>query len=124
MTELARHSPKFIMKKFYIDIAYVVSVIERKEHRIKQWIGETEADFLIRKLSSDNSPVFSIGSNDHEEFSKLREQLSNEGYILIQRGWHNGDRVIKPFYLNDKLFEEHETFFCAAAMKYRLEHGK
>lgn len=112
------------MKKFYIDIAYVVSVTERREHRIKQWQDETEADFLIRKLSSDSRPVISIGSDDHVEFTKLRNQLGDEGYISIQRSWHNGDRVLKPFYLNDKLFEENETFFCAAAMKWRLEHSK
>jgi hypothetical protein len=112
------------MKKFYIDMAYVVSVSKRTEHRIKRHIAESEADFLVRKLSSDNSPVVSISSNDHEEFAKLREQLGIAGYIKIQRNSWNGDRVVKPFYLNDKLFEEHETFFCAAAMKYRLEHGK
>jgi hypothetical protein len=112
------------MKKFYIDIAYVVSVIDRKEHRIKRWIGETEADFLIRKLSSDNSPVFSISSEDHPEFAKLREQLGTEGYIEIQRNSWNGDRAIKPFTLNGVMFDTGDRFLCAAAIKYDLTHGK
>jgi hypothetical protein len=112
------------MKNFYIDIAYVVSVSKREEHRIKRRIAESEADFLVRKLSSDNSPIISISSDDHPEFAKLREQLGIAGYIKIQRNSWNGDSVVKPFYLNDKLFEEHETFFCAGAMKYQLKHGK
>ena len=112
------------MKKFYIDIAYVVDVIVRTEHPMRQYTGETEADFLVRKLKSDNSPMYSIGNKDHDEFTKLREQLGKEGYITIERGWWNGDRVVRPFYLNDVKFSKGDKFCCASAMKYTLEHGE
>ena len=112
------------MKSFNIDIQYATSVIIRTEHKIKRFTSESEADFLVRKLSSDNSPVFSTSSEDHPEFAKLREQLGTEGYIEIQRNSWNGDRSIKPFMLNGVIFNPGDRFLCAAAIKFDLTHGK
>lgn len=53
---------------------------------------------------------------DHPAFRELRDHLEHRGFIKTERTWHNGDRVLKPFYLNDRLFEVDEKFCCAAAM--------
>ena len=112
------------MKKFYIDIAYVVDVTVVTHHTITQLETESSEDFLIRKLKSGESSVTSISNKDHDEFTKLREQLGEEGYITIERGWWNGDRVVKPFYLNDVKFSKGDKFCCASAMIWTLEHGE
>ncbi len=110
--------------KFYIDIAYVTDISVRTEHYITQLDTESSEKFLIRKLKNSSSPMYSISNKDHDEFTKLREQLGADGYITIERSWWNGDRVIKQFHLNDVKFKKGNKFSCAAAMKYTLEHGK
>jgi len=57
-----------------------------------------------------------ISSKDHPAFTELRERLSKEGYIDIQRMWSNGDRVTKPFYLNNMYFDIGDQFSCAPAL--------
>jgi len=122
--QLARHSPIFIMNRFYIDLAYATSVIIVTEHRIKQLSDESEADFLVRKLATNDSTVRSTSSEDHPEFTKLREQLGKEGYIEIVRNCWNADTVLKSFYLNDILFKKRAQFLCGAAILYTLKNGK
>ena len=112
------------MKKFYIDIQYATSVTIRTEHKIRQQENESSEDFLIRKLTDGSAPMVSISSEDHPEFSKLREQLGDEGHIKITRNCWNADIVTKSFYLNDILFRKRNRFLCAAAIKYDLTHGK
>jgi len=111
------------MKKFYIDIAYVTNVLVRTEYKYTQQENETSENFLVRKLKHGSGSMYSIGNKDHDEFTKLREQLCEDGYITIERGWWNGDQVLKEFYLNDVKFEKDDKFVCAAAMKYVLEHN-
>lgn len=55
-------------------------------------------------------------SVDHPAFAELREHLGARGLIHINRGWVNGDRVLKPFFFNDRLFEVDEKFPCASAL--------
>jgi hypothetical protein len=62
----------------------------------------------------------SISNDDHPDFKALRNQLEELGYIECERGWWNGDRVLKPFTLNDVAFEVHEKFPCGAAMQSHL----
>ena len=57
-----------------------------------------------------------ISSKDHPAFTELRDRLENEGYIKTQRNWSNGDRVTKPFYLNNMYFDVGEQFSCAPAL--------
>lgn len=78
----------------------------------------------------------STSSQDHPAFTGLRNDLEKRGYIKTERGWSNGDRVLKPFYLNQVYFSNGEyentpedewyddRFPCAAAMKYDLRDGK
>lgn len=108
------------MKSFEIDIQYVTNVMTRTEYSITQSSDETSEDFLIRKLKYGPLACTSWSSIDHPEFTKLREQLGLEGYITIERGWWNGDRVVKPFLLNGKLFKKNDKFSCACAMYYTL----
>jgi hypothetical protein len=42
----------------------------------------------------------------------------------METGWWNGDRVIKPFYLNDYYFDEGDKFMCASALGSRLKRFK
>lgn len=58
---------------------------------------------------------------NHPSFESLRRHLGACGLLYIEESWTNGDRVLKPFKLNDILFNEDDQFVCAAAMKYHLE---
>lgn len=53
---------------------------------------------------------------DHPSFTALREHLGATGYIEIQRGWWNGDRVLKPFKLNTRDFMPDDQFSSGSAM--------
>lgn len=108
------------MKNFEIDIRYVTSIVVRKEHSISKMDDETSEDFLIRKLKYAPVSIISTSVEDHPEFTKLREQLGKDGFISIERGWWNGDRVKKAFILNGKLFKKNDKFSCAEAMHYTL----
>ena len=106
--------------KFYIDPAFVVSVTEHTIYPMRPHDGETEEDFLVRKIKYPNN-MSSTSSIDHPEFAKLRNQLEAEGFIETRRYCWNGDSVLKPFYLNDVLFREGDRFYSAAAMPIRLK---
>ena len=59
-----------------------------------------------------------MGTTDHPYFAETRNMLESKGYIDIQRGWINGDRVLKPFFFNNVLLVEGEKFSSAGAMYY------
>lgn len=59
-------------------------------------------------------------SIDHPCFTEIREKLYNGGYIHIEKGWSNGDRVLKPFYINRYLFDVGDKFCCASAQMYPI----
>ena len=58
----------------------------------------------------------SVYSKDHDEFTKLRNRLEEEGYIKTERSWCNGDRVLKPFKLNEWTFNKGDQFASAPAL--------
>ena len=60
-------------------------------------------------------------SLDHPTFTEIRELLGKKGYIKIVLNFSNGDRVLKPFYINRKLFEEGDKFCCAGALHYTIK---
>ena len=62
-----------------------------------------------------------ISSLDHPSFTEIRELLGRKGYIHIERGWSNGDRVLRPFYINRYLFQEGDKFCCAGALHYTIK---
>jgi superfamily II helicase len=75
----------------------------------------------VVKILKGQDKIISHSNKDHPEFSKFREQLGLEGYIRIERGWWNGDRVTKPFTLNGVKFKVGDQFCSACAMKSHLE---
>ncbi len=75
-------------------------------------------------ISSTGTPCSTMSTVDHPSFTALREHLGATGYIKIERGWHNGDQVLKPFFLNDVEFVTGKKFCCASAMKYHIEFAK
>lgn len=104
------------MKEFILDEAYFTDVIERKEWNMYTANGRVPTDEELLLILQGKGNMSITGSKDHPEFAKLRTQLDMEGYIRIEPGWINGDRVLKPFMLNGYKFKEGEQFSSAAAM--------
>jgi len=61
-------------------------------------------------------------SVDHPAFAALRRHLGARGYIKIENGWVNGDRVTKPFHLNGVPFNVGDQFSSASAMSSHLKY--
>ena len=59
----------------------------------------------------------SLGHANHPSFEATRVLLESKGYLYVERSWSNGDRVLKDFYFNNRLFQAGATFYCAPAMK-------
>lgn len=59
--------------------------------------------------------------DDHPEFKLLRDRLEQDGYIKTERRWWNGDRVLKPFTLNDIEFNTGDKFPSAPALDARIQ---
>ncbi len=113
-------------KQFNIDEQFICDVTVRTEYdQIKDRNNPTNED-LIKILKGWDISV-SISNKDHDEFTKLRNQLEQEGYIKTERGWSNGDRVLKPFKMNEWKFHKGHKFPCAAAMSNSIacarKHG-
>lgn len=92
----------------------------------KEYICDVREEKPIALVLSDGQEMHGTSMRyiDHPEFTKLREKLGKQGYIEIERGWHNGDRVLKPFYLNGLKFEKGDKFLSAIAMSVHMESKK
>lgn len=106
--------------KFTLDEQYICEVAVRAEHDFIDDRSNLTNDDLIKVIKGSDRMV-SFYHKDHDEFTKLRELLGTLGYINIERGWWNGDRVLKPFMLNEWRFHKGHRFPCAAAMKVSIE---
>lgn len=108
------------LKEFYLDESLEWNVTTHTEYNsyIDKEIVTNED--LIEVLKGKGI-IRTIGSDDGPEFKALRNQLEKLGYIECQRGWWNGDRVVKPFQLNGLKFKKNEQFLSGAAMKSYLE---
>ena len=101
---------------FTIPEEYITDDTVRTEYDyVKDRDNPTHEDII--KILKGYDKGYSISSKDHDEFTKLRNQLEAEGYIKCERGWWNGDRVLKPFYLNGWKFKKNHKFPCASALK-------
>ena len=108
-----------MLPQFFIEEQYISDVLVRTEYDfIKDRNNPTPEDLIAILKGYDRSVV--IGNKDHDEFNKLRNQLEQQGYIKTERGWWNGDRVLKPFMLNEWEFREGNKFPCAAALKVNI----
>ena len=108
---------------FQIDEAYLTDIVVRTEYPRYNNRTEVTAEELISVIKNP-APAVGIGTMDHPEFTCLREQLEQQGYIAVQRGWWNGDCVLKPFRLNGVRFKKGDQFPCATAMKGHLKFTK
>jgi hypothetical protein len=76
------------------------------------------------KLEFKDGAVFdgiSHSTIDHPKFTLLREKLDKLAFIRIERGWWNGDSVLKAFRLNGHLFRKGDKFPCASAIAIILK---
>jgi len=73
-------------------------------------------------IQGNGKSISIMGTEDHPYFRDTRNWLAQNGYIHMEKGWTNGDRVIKPFYFNNVYMAVGEQFSCAPAMKY--QYGK
>jgi hypothetical protein len=105
-----------MLKQFTIDEQHVcdVTVITEQDF-IKDRSNPTDED-LIKILKGEDKGYRSISSKDHDEFTKLRNQLEELGYIKCERGWWNGDRILKSFKLNEWTLRKGHKFPCAGAL--------
>ena len=104
-----------MLKQFTIDEQYICDVTVRTEHDFIKDRNNPTHDDIIKILKGYDKSV-SISNKDHDEFTKLREQLGELGYISIQRGWWNGDQVLKSFKINEWTFRKGHKFPCASAL--------
>lgn len=99
------------MREFTIDEAYLTDVIVRTET-----CRQINNKYDLVKAMKDPIVMSSTSNKDHDEFTKLREYLGENGYVRIERGWWNGDTVLKSFKLNGWTFRKGRRFCCAAAL--------
>ena len=105
-----------MLKQFTIDEQFICDVIVRTEHDLIKDRNNPTYDDLI-KIIKGWDKLISTSNKDHDEFTKLRNELSRLKYIEIERGWWNGDRVLKSFKLNEWTFRRGHKFPCATAMQ-------
>lgn len=111
------------INNFEIDKNYLTTVTIRREWGMYDGKKNITDDELVKILKGEDR-CSSTHTEDHPEFTKLREKLGTDGYLCIQRNWWNGDRVTKKFMLNGKLFKKDDSFPCAGAMELCLRFKK
>ena len=105
---------------FTINPEYLTSIsIHREWNMYKDKPNPTEEDLI--KVLQGLGDCSSQSTDDHPEFKVLRERLGQEQFIKIQRGWWNGDIVLRPFSLNGAKFRKGEMFPSGAAIGYTVE---
>lgn len=111
------------LKNFVIDEQYLTDVTVKNVYdQIKDRNNPTDDD-LVRILKGHDR-YYSVSNRDHDEFDRLRTELSDLGYIHIERGWWNGDRVLRPFKLNGWVFRKGWVFPCATALGLKIKVAK
>lgn len=112
-----------MLKQFTIDESFICDVAVREEYDyIKDRANPTAEDLF--KILKGYDKGYSLYHKDHDEFTKLREHLGELGYITIQRGWWNGDRVVKGFKLNEFYFKKGDKFCSAGAMQGSISFAR
>jgi hypothetical protein len=108
-----------MLKQFFIDETYIADVTVRTEHDFIKDRNNLTNDDLLRILKGHDRGL-TISNKDHDEFTKLRNQLEELGYISTVRNSWNGDRILKSFKLNEWTMRKGHKFPCAAAMKVSI----
>jgi hypothetical protein len=107
------------LKQFYLDESLDWEVTTYKEWN-SYLVKDVVTDEDLLEVIKGKGKCSMTGSDDGPEFKALRNQLEELGYIQCERGWWNGDRVLRAFRLNDITFRKHDQFCCGAAMKHHL----
>lgn len=111
------------MKTFTLDPAYIASVTIYKEWNMYAGNKDSTEEDLVKVLKGEGKCSMT-SSADHPEYAALRERLAAEGYIMIERGWWNGDVVTTPFLFNGYRFKKGDQFPSGAAMSGHLKFMK
>ena len=116
------------LREFTIDEAYLCDITICKEWNVYTQPGQTPTPEEMVKILKGEGKCSMLSHNDHPEFEKLRNELERLGYIKIERGWSNGDQVIKSFRLNGYIARKGWGFSCASALgnhfKFLRNHPK
>lgn len=104
------------LREFYIDEAYLCDITVVREGNTYTDRGRVPTAEETLELLKGKGAWRMVGHEDHPEFAKLRQQLEDLGYIKIERGWINGDRVTKSFKLNGYIARKGWQFSCATAL--------
>jgi hypothetical protein len=106
------------LRQFTIDESFICDQHIRETYSV--YAGKDPSELTqeqIMRILKGEDIMTSYYTQDHPMFTELREQLGREGYISIQRGWWNGDRVLKGFKLNEWTFRKGDQFSSATAMQ-------
>ena len=109
-----------MLRQFVIDEQYITDVTVRQEYDLVKDRNNPTNQELIKILKGHDKSV-SISSKDHDEFTKLRDQLEELGYITTWRNCWNGDRILKSFKLNEWTMRKGHKFPCAAALRVSID---
>jgi hypothetical protein len=105
--------------KYTIDRQYITSVTIHRSWSPYDGRDDLTDEELVRVLKGLDR-CSSTSNDDHPEFKLLRDRLEQDGYIKTERGWWNGDRVLKSFTLNDIEFNPGDQFPSSAALDARI----
>ena len=98
---------------FFIDLNHLIEVPDVQVYYTVNMENPSNEELLI--ILKNEHRIVSQGTKDHPEFTRLRDELEELGYIKTNHNWHNSDRVLKPFTLNGYKFEAGDAFLCASA---------
>lgn len=104
-----------MLKEFHIDPQYLVDVPTHNVISTLENPANPTPDDLIKILKGTHA-IHMFGNKDHDEFTRLRNQLEQLGYIKTERNWWNGDCVLKSFKLNGWIIRKGGKFPCAVAL--------
>lgn len=111
------------MKEFFIDESFITDVhVTTVTSTLTNPDNPTQEDLI--KILKGHHQMISLSNKDHDEFTKLRNQLEELGYIETQRSWWNGDRVLKSFKLNGFTLRKGHKFLSAGAMKGSISYAR
>ena len=114
------------MNHFTIDEEYItcVTVVENYSKYRDTATEDLTADDIVSILKHQPVTMTMIRSEDHPEFKELRNRLGELGYIRIERSFINGDRVLRPFSLNEWKFKPDDRFLCAGALRVAIDSAR
>ena len=119
-----QYTPPDFKMDFFIDEKYITDEVIHQSWGMFDHIPPDELthEQLIKIIKGEDRCGMT-SHRDHLEFTKLRNQLEELGYIKTERGWNNGDIVLKKFTLNGFQFKKDSRFPCAIAMKVAMEYA-